>query len=252
LADPPTRVQLCGSLAVEVCGRRVEAAFPGRQGRLLFAYLAVNRQRPVSRDELADAVWGERLATGADAALTVLLSKTRTALRPADVQGRGELRLVLPQGAWVDVEAALEAVHRAESAVEQRRWHDAWGAALVARFVAARRFLAGHDAGWVEEWRRRLDDVHVRALEAYAAASLGVGGTELAAAERTALELIEQAPFRESGYRLLMEAKAARGNVAEALHVYERLRVLLREELGVAPSPAVQAVHRRLLQSAAD
>jgi DNA-binding SARP family transcriptional activator len=49
-----------------------------------------------------------------------------------------------------------------------------------------------------------------------------------------------------------MEAKAARGNVAEALHAYERLRVLLREELGVAPSPVVQAVHRRLLQSAAD
>jgi DNA-binding response OmpR family regulator len=62
LADPPTRVQLCGALAVEVCGRRVEAALPGRQGRLLFAYLAVNRQRAVTRDELADAVWGERLA----------------------------------------------------------------------------------------------------------------------------------------------------------------------------------------------
>ena len=77
-------------------------------------------------------------------------------------------------------------------------------------------------------------------------------GDELAAAERTARELIERAPFRESGYRLLMEAQAARGNVAEALHVYERLRVLLREELGVAPGPAVQAVHRRLLLGAAD
>jgi len=123
----------------------------------------------------------------------------------------------------------------------------------VARFVAARRFLAGHDAAWVEVWRRRLADVLVRALEAYAAASLGVGGTELPAAERSALELIERAPFRESGYRLLMEVKAVRGNAAEALHVYEQLRVRLREELGVPPSPAVQAVHRRLLlQSAAD
>jgi DNA-binding SARP family transcriptional activator len=253
LADPPTRVQLCGSLALEVCGRRVEAALPGRQGRLLFAYLAVNRQRSVSRDELADAVWGEHLPAGPDAAFTVLLSKTRTALRPADVQGRGELRLALPADAWVDVEAALEAVHRAESAVTQGRWPEAWGPALVARYVAARRFLAGHDAAWVEVWRRRLADVLVRALEAYAAASLGVGGTELAAAERTSIELIERAPFRESGYRLLMEVKAARGNVAEALHVYERLRVLLREELGVAPSPAVQAVHRRLLlEGAAD
>jgi DNA-binding SARP family transcriptional activator len=252
MAESPTRVQLCGQLAVEVCGRRVEGALPGRQGRLLFAYLAVNRQRPVSRDELADAVWGERLAAGAEAALTVLLSKTRTALRPADIQGRGELRLALPPEAWIDVEAALEAVHRAESAVAQERWPEAWGAALVARFVAARQFLAGHDATWVEAWRRRLADVLVRALEAYAAASLGVGGAEVAAAERASLELIERAPFRESGYRLLMEAKAARGNVAEALQVYERLRVLLREELGVAPSPTVQAVHRRLLQSAAD
>jgi hypothetical protein len=43
------------------------------------------------------------------------------------------------------------------------------------------------------------------------------------------------------------KALAGRGNVAEALRAYERLRVLLREELGTAPSPAVQAVHRRLL-----
>ena len=63
--------------------------------------------------------------------------------------------------------------------------------------------------------------------------------------------LTELAPYRESGHRILMEALERRGNVAEALRAYERLRVLLREEeLGVAPSPTVQAVHRRLLQSA--
>ncbi|MFL6186369.1 MAG: BTAD domain-containing putative transcriptional regulator [Actinomycetes bacterium] len=33
------------------------------------------------------------------------------------------------------------------------------------------------------------------------------------------------------------------------MRAYERLRVLLREELGVAPSPALQAVHRRLLSA---
>ena len=44
-----------------------------------------------------------------------------------------------------------------------------------------------------------------------------------------------------------MEALEQRGNNAEALLVYERLRVLLRDELGVAPSPAVQSVYRRLL-----
>jgi SARP family transcriptional regulator, regulator of embCAB operon len=47
-----------------------------------------------------------------------------------------------------------------------------------------------------------------------------------------------------------MEALEQRGNLAEALRAYERLRVLLREELGVAPSPDLQAVHRRLLRRA--
>jgi DNA-binding SARP family transcriptional activator len=47
-----------------------------------------------------------------------------------------------------------------------------------------------------------------------------------------------------------MEALERRGNAAEALRVYDRLRVLLRDELGVAPISAVQRVHRRLLGDA--
>jgi DNA-binding SARP family transcriptional activator len=45
-----------------------------------------------------------------------------------------------------------------------------------------------------------------------------------------------------------MQALERQGNIAEALRVYERLRGLLREELGAAPSPAVQRVHQRLLK----
>jgi DNA-binding SARP family transcriptional activator len=44
-----------------------------------------------------------------------------------------------------------------------------------------------------------------------------------------------------------MQVLAAGGNVAEALAAYERLRVLLREELGVNPSQAVQDAHTKLL-----
>jgi len=60
------------------------------------------------------------------------------------------------------------------------------------------------------------------------------------------------APYRETGHRILMEALEQRGNVAEALRAYERLRILLREELGIAPSPTLQAVHRRLLLQSAN
>ena len=68
----------------------------------------------------------------------------------------------------------------------------------------------------------------------------------LSQAEDCARQLIELAPYRETGHRILMEALEQRGNVAEALLAYDRLRVLLRDELGVA-SPTVQSVHRRLL-----
>jgi DNA-binding SARP family transcriptional activator len=107
--------------------------------------------------------------------------------------------------------------------------------------------LQGHDRPWLDEWRRRLQDIHLRGLEYLAEARLELGGPTLAQAEDCARQLIELAPYRESGHRILIEALERRGNVAEALLAYDRLRVLLRDELGVAPSAAVQDVHRRLL-----
>ena len=93
-----------------------------------------------------------------------------------------------------------------------------------------------------------MDDVRLRGLECFAAAGLGLGGPALAQAEERARMLTELAPFRESGHRILIEALERRGNVAEALRAYERLRILLREELGISPSPNLQAIHSRLLQ----
>jgi DNA-binding SARP family transcriptional activator len=167
---------------------------------------------------------------------------------PDVLVGRGSVHVALPPGARVDVEQALAALHRAESAVVQGEWARAWGAALCARYVTARRLLPDHDGlPWVDAWRQRLDESLDGALEAYAAACLGLGGTEIAGAERAARRLVEHHPLRETGYSLLMRALAARGNVAEALHVYERARMVLRDELGIPPGPAIHEIHATLL-----
>jgi pentatricopeptide repeat protein len=232
-----TKVQLCGKLAIELEGERVEAKLPGRQGRQLFAFLVANRNRSLTRDELLEALW----RNGRDAGLAPLLSKLR---RIVPLDG---LRIELPAGAWVDIEAAAESVHRAESAVAQEDFHRAWAPSQVAMFVAGRPFLPGEEGEWIEDVRRRLGELHVRAVEAYARAGLGIGGTELAAAVRAGRELTRREPYRESGYRLLMEALAREGNVAEALLVYDRLRNRLREDLGTGPSATAQELHQRLL-----
>jgi DNA-binding SARP family transcriptional activator len=244
------RVQLCGRIVIELCGRRVEAQLPGRQGELLFAYLALNRHRSVGRDELVEALWGERPPSGASSGLSALVSKLRRALGPGRLEGRGSLQLRLPAPSFVDLEAALEAIHRAEAALRREDWPEAWAAARVTLHVACRPFLGGEDAPWIEEVRTRLGDAYVRSLEATAESSLGIGGAELDTAERSARRLIREAPYRESGHRLLMEVLARRDNVAEALLVYEGLRQRLREELGAAPSGATRELHRRLLAAA--
>jgi tetratricopeptide (TPR) repeat protein len=158
--------------------------------------------------------------------------------------------LTLPDGATVDLEAAEAATERAEEALAAEDWRAAWDDAAAAREVAERGFLPGMDGAWVEDCRRDVEELRLRALDCLAAAGIALGGAELGTAERAARELIEAAPFRESGQRLLMEALTARGDAAEALQVYDRLRVLLRDELGAAPGPAVQALHSRLLSGA--
>jgi DNA-binding SARP family transcriptional activator len=245
-----THVQLCGHLAVELRGCRIEQRLPSRQGRTVFAFLVLQRPRAVGRDELIDAIWAATPPKDHAAALTVLLSKLRAALGTDVLVGRGTVRLILPPDARVDVEQAVAAVHRAESAVVQEDWATAWSAALCAQYVAERPLLPDQDGlSWLDGWRRRLDDTLERALEAYAAACLGIGGTELAGAERAARRLVDHNPLRETGYHLLMRALAARGHVPEALRVYEEARTVLRDELGIPPGPAIASLHTRLLES---
>jgi SARP family transcriptional regulator, regulator of embCAB operon len=242
------RVQLCGRFVVELDSRRIESLFPGKQGRILFAFLALNRLRPVGRHELTEALWGEQIPYAADVSLRALVSKLRGVLGPHAIQGRNQLQLLLPTDAWIDFEAAFEAIHRAEAAAAREQWHDAWWPTRIALNIAQREFLPGAEGAWVEECRSRLEDLQLRAYEAVAAVGVGLGGSELASAERSARALIDAAPFRESGYRFLMQVYVASGRVAEALLVYDRLRCLMRDELGAAPAARTQALHRRILE----
>ena len=244
----PTRIQLCGRLAVELGGRDLTPRLPGGQARVLFTYLTVNRALPLRREQMIEALWPWRVPAGADASLSALLSRLRSVLGADIIGGRAEISLILPPETWIDLEAADEAIHRAEAAVSQERWESGWGPALIALFIARRGFLPAEDLPWAEDYRRRLEDIRIAALECYSAVALGVGGSELAPGERTARELVAAAPFRERGHALLMRILVARGNAAEALRVYETLRSRLRDELGATPAPELRELQAQLLR----
>ena len=103
-----------------------ETHFPGRQGRLLFAYLVAEAGRAVPRDELAEALWAEAPPATWDKALSVIVSKLRALLADRGIDGNSALtgafgcyRLELPEETWVDVLAATDSAHKADHAIAQ-------------------------------------------------------------------------------------------------------------------------------------
>lgn len=249
------RIYLTGRITLEAGDLRLGPHdFPGQQGRAAFAHLVCERSRPVSRGELAGTLWPADPPPSRDAALSSIVSKLRAVLSRAGLDGAGALssaggcyELRLPPGTWVDLEAAADAIHEAESALKAGEPGRAYGPSAVAHHVARRPFLPGEESRWVEERREKLLGILVRALECRAEVYLWNGEHPLAV--EAAREVVALRPFRETGYRLLMRAHAAAGNAAEALWVYERCRKLIAEELGVDPSPRTKEVHAEVLHS---
>ena len=182
----------------------------------------------------------------------MIVSKLRSLLADHGVDGANALtgafgcyRLELPEGTWVDVIVAANAAQEAEEALAAGDLDEAKTAAALAASLFAQPFLPGEEGTWVEEKRRELADVRGRALSALADACLRSGDAPEAA--KWAEQTIALAPFRETGYRRLMEAHVAAGNRAEALRVYEQCRRLLADELGAYPSPETESIYRALL-----
>jgi DNA-binding SARP family transcriptional activator len=97
--------------------------------------------------------------------------------------------------------------------------------------------------------RERLREILVRALDCRVEALIWNG--ELALAQDQARTAVDLEPFRESGYRRLMQVLVKRGDRAEAVRVYKDCKRRLAEELGVAPSDATESLFRALLGSPA-
>lgn len=255
MESPPIRIYLAGRVSIEARGQLIDSSrFPGQQGRVALCYLALERGRPVTRAELAEVLWRDRLPAAWESALSAIVSKLRALFAgsgfsaDAELQGgRGSYELRLPASAWVDLEAAADAIHEAESALRAGTPREAYGPSAVAHHIARRPFLPGEQGQWIESWRDRLRDILLRALETRAEVYLWNG--EHALALQSAKELVALEPLRESGHRLVMRAHAATGNSAEALQAYEQCRRRIARELGVDPSPATRAAYEALLQS---
>jgi DNA-binding SARP family transcriptional activator len=243
---------LTGRLMVETqSGLLDEEDLPARQGRIAFAYLALNRRRPIPRLELGAALWGDSAPEAWESSLSALLSRLRGLFRKlaidADISAfSGSVQVRLPGELWIDVDAARSALDEAEGLMRAGHVREAWPQALVALNIFERGFLQGEEQPWILRERERIHGEHLRALELLADVTLALG--EPASSVHFAKLCSNLEPFRESAYERQMRAEMQMGNRAEALRTYERLRRLLSEELGADPSPALQAAFLQALR----
>jgi DNA-binding SARP family transcriptional activator len=98
--------------------------------------------------------------------------------------------------------------------------------------------------GWWDEWviseRERLRILQMHALESLARRLLQA--REYAQALECCLILVQAEQLRESAHRLLIATHVAEGNLAHAVQHYKSFRDLLWRELGLRPSPKMDAL----------
>lgn len=237
---------ILGTLDVRVGDASV--GISSRKQRLVLARLLV-ADGPVSEDELIDVLWSTTPPTSALSSLRAHVSRLRTALAAPDgadviVHGDGGYRLGAGRIDARRFEDGCEAGRRAARAGDIEHAHDRLGAALSlwrGEALTGFRFEP-----FAQPTIARLETLRVQAREDRLAFELELGDPGAAIAELEELALLH--PLRERVTELLMVALARSGRTADALATYRRARAVLRSELGLDPSPALQQLHGQLLR----
>ena len=253
-------MRLAGPLGMSVDGRVADTARLSRHDTLALAYLIVERSRRVSRSELSDVIWDERIPASWQTLLRGSMSRLRAALGDVDmvgalVTGAGWYQLTLPAQTVVDIEDASRAAREAEGLLGDASPDAPTRAAKVAQArllaeaahdLARQSFLAGVNAAWVGLRQQLLDDLRLHCIELIARAALHNGDWN--DARHWARLALGRAPLRESVYRLLALAHCGAGDRGEALSLLATCRRVLAEELGAGLSPETDALNTGLLR----
>jgi DNA-binding SARP family transcriptional activator len=230
-------------------------ALGGRKQRALLALLLLDANEVVSTDRMIDALWGERPPEACRKLLQVYVSRLRKALEPQRAPGSsaGPLVTRIPGYLLELAHDELDLLHFRRLATEGRialgtgdpagaseSFHAAlgrWRGPALAD-LAYEPFFQGEADRLEEERLACLEDRIESDLALYRHGEL-VGELEA---------IVAKHPLRERPRGQLMLALYRSGRQAEALDVYQATRRALVEELGIEPSPALQALERAILR----
>jgi DNA-binding SARP family transcriptional activator len=241
LASSLLAVHLLGTLVIIIDGVPADEWDSGR-GRSLFAYLVMHRDRSPQREMLMDTFWPGSTPDAARNSLNVAIHGIRRALRtaadaPVIIRVGSAYRLNPDLNLWLDAEEFDRRVRKAQQLEEMGQI----GAAMDEYEFAAGLYRGDLLASYpYEDWptlpRERLRLSHLDVLDRLSRLNFRLGRYGLCAAH--CKRVIELDPCREDAHRRLMVCYSRQGHPHLALLQYRACARVLRDELGVQPSPA--------------
>jgi predicted ATPase/DNA-binding SARP family transcriptional activator len=244
VAAQTIQVMLAGGCRVATVDGTWDVEVPTRQGRLVLARLAL-AGGPVTRDELADLVWPERLPLAWERDLSAVVSRLRRVLADAPGSaatvrgGSGVYQLILPPGSVIDVVDAEVALDQACAALNDDRLEEALSASRAAADVARLPLVPGANSVWLDDRRGWLRSMLARALAV--AVEVAIARRDIAGL-RLSDEAIATDPSSERAYENAMRLRLALGEPVAAVETYNRYHTTVVEELGLPAGPALDAL----------
>ncbi|MFI5507136.1 BTAD domain-containing putative transcriptional regulator [Mycobacterium sp. NPDC051804] len=238
---------LLGDVEVRLDGQRLDIGH-ARQRCVLVALL-VDLNHAVTADQLIDRVWANETPYKSRNALAAYVSRLRQSFAGTD-----EAVIVRsPGGYTLQADPMAVDLHRFRRSVEAARALAEPGESAAA-FDTALKLWRGEpftalDTPWINDIRDSL------LLERFSV-TLDRNDAALRAGRHTELlgdltAAVQAHPLDERLAGQLMLAQYRSGRQAEALETYRKTRDRLVDELGVDPSPLLQAVHQQILDGEA-
>jgi DNA-binding SARP family transcriptional activator len=213
----------------------------------VLAMLLLHANRLVLTDALIDEIWGDRPPLSASTTLQTYIYQIRCALGRGCIEtrpggyvfpvGESELDLLVFKAGADEGERLLKLGRPAEALEVLSSTMELWRGRPLTNVRVGQVLEA--DLQHLEEERRRAAELLIEAAFAAGRHRDHIGTLKKMAAED---------PYNEWLHARLIQALTLTGRRREALHVYDGLRRLLADQLGLHPMPELRELERQVLE----
>ncbi|MBI5032267.1 MAG: hypothetical protein HZB51_17185 [Chloroflexi bacterium] len=256
-------ISLFGGFQVKRDGESV-SGFDSIKTRALLSFLALEADKPHTRDELAALLWSEPPDTIARGSLRQALNNLQRTLHNRNAHPpyvsitRHEIQFNVAAHVRIDVidfSARLQATathaHTNIQTCEPCMTELSHAVAIYCGDLLPQFFV--NDSPIFEEWllltRERYHHAALNALNRLMRFYQQRGEAGRSDTMHFAQRLLELEPWHEAAHRALMQAFSSEGRISAALEQYETLRRTLAEAFGVEPSAETNALYTQIKHS---